>query len=97
MKIIFARTYENVQFQGKYQNHFSEDARPGHAAVSITLHEEINCIEVNSSTDSALIPLVNIAFMKLDSPLAETKRAEAAAEEAKPKNNPVLNTVKKPR
>lgn len=97
MKIIHVRTHENVILDGNLENNFMDTDRNRRPATTIELIKELNCVQISSNTDSALVPMVNIAFMKLESPYSVLKEEEAKAEAAKPKSNPSLNKVSKPK
>ena len=96
-KIIFVSTHENVNFEKKYQSHFSSEKRPGRSSVEITLLADLQCVEVKNENDRVIIPLVNIAFLKLESKISKEKAEADKKEAAKPKNNPKLNPIKKPK
>ncbi len=97
MKIIHVRTHENVVLDGNLENNFMAINRNRRPSTKMQLIKELNCIEISSEKDSVLVPMVNIAFIKVESPYSLEKEAAAKAEAAKPKSNPKLNTVKKPR
>jgi len=97
MKITHIRTHENVVLNDKLENNFMNTDRNRRPATKMTLLQELNCVQLESGKDIALVPMVNIAFIKLESPFSIAKEEAIAKEAAKPKSNAALNKVKKPR
>lgn len=96
-KIVFVRTHENVNFEKTYQNHFSTEKRPGRSQVQINLIPELQCVQIHNDQDSVVVPLVNIAFLKLEGKLIIDSRKAAAEEAAKPKSTIKSHQIKKPK
>lgn len=96
-KIIALRVHQSVVFNGTHVSNFTARGGAGKAPADMTILADMNCVLVEDKNDRALIPFVNIAYMKLESKRSIKKEEEKAKEAAKPKNNPKLNTVKRPR
>ena len=96
-KIVHMRVHQVVNFEGSLVSYFSSVGGPGRTAAKMTLLPEISCVLCEGPKDKALVPLVNVAFLKLESESFQKKQKEIKEEAAKPKNNPKLNKVSKPR
>ncbi len=97
MKIIHIKTHESVIFgKTQQQNFFNKDV-PGRGRVEMVLKPEIACVEMKNEIDHVLIPVVNIAFMKLATEASKAKESAKAKEASKPKTNTKPSDIKKPR
>lgn len=96
-KIVALRVHQSVVFNGTHVSNFTERGSAGKAPADMTIVPELNCVLIEDRNDRALVPFVNIAYMKLNSKLHLEKEEFRKTEESKPKNNPKLNAVKRPR
>jgi len=60
------RTHQAVVFEKKQQNYFSITPTTGRTTVNIEFMPEIQAVIIHTEEDRALIPFVNIAYMKLE-------------------------------
>lgn len=95
-KIVALRVHQSVVFDGTQVSNFTPRGSRGKHPADITLMSDIQCVLVESATDRALIPFVNIAYMKLDSVLEQEKESAAKAEVEKKKDKKP-QSVKRPR
>jgi hypothetical protein len=94
MKIVHVKTHEAVKFGNSQEFNFYNFATiPGRKTVDIVLNKELNCIELKTELDHVLIPMVNIAFMKLDNKAHQDK--QEAKKKPKPSSKP--SDIKRPR
>ncbi len=97
MKIIQVRTHESVNLDGKGNTNFSVEAYSNRPGYEIELIPELTSVQISSESDSVIVPLVNVAFMKTETKYSKAKYQAKEKEAKKPKNNPALNKVNRPK
>jgi len=97
MKIVQVRTHEDVMIDGKYVKNFKNIAHGTYKGYDMEIVEEYAAIQISTSTDIVIVPMVNIAFFKPESKFSKSKQAATEKEAKKPKNNPALNKVNRPK
>ena len=98
-KILQIRTHESVEFDKSRQNYFTSVPTTGRTIVDFTIVPELNCLLLESKTDRALVPFVNLAYIKLESSASKAAAAEKKQAEkiAKTNQKNAKDTVKRPR
>lgn len=79
-KIIHVKVHEAVNFEKALVTYFSTIGGPGRTAAKMTLLKDIQCILVEGPKDRAIVPLVNIAYIKIESDLSKEKEEKKKAE-----------------
>lgn len=96
-KITQIRLHQALIFGGKQETWFSSEDVRGRVRVDFEFVPELQCIYVSNHSDKALVPLVNIAFMKLETEESKKKLEEVKAEQAKPKSTNKSHQIKRPK
>lgn len=96
-KIIEMRVHQAVKFEKSLVTYFTTEGGPGRASASMEILPELSCVLVNGPTDRALVPLVNIAFLKLESISSKAKSAAKKTEAEKVKSTLKASDIKKPK
>ena len=97
-KILQLRTHMGVRFEGTEVTFFTAVKATGKQLTKMKILPELQCVLCEGEKDRALIPFVNIAYMKLDSKLAEEKAEEVAKADAiASENRKQITRAKKPR
>lgn len=96
-RITQIRLHQALIFGGKQETWFSSENVRGRIRVDFEIVPELQSIYVSNNTDKALVPLVNIAFMKLETVESKKKVEELNKEISKPKTNIKSKDIKRPR
>ena len=96
-KIIHMKVHQAVNFEKALVSYFSENPGPGRTGAKMTIVDNLQAVLVEGPTDRALVPFVNIAFMKLDSKASQEKEKADKKEAAKPKSTVKSHEIKRPR
>ena len=73
-KILQLRVHQHVVFEGTHVSNFSDKLSAGKSKAIMTLRADLGGIIVESKKDRAFIPMVNIAYLKLDCPFLKKER-----------------------
>lgn len=71
--VLSIRMHQAVEFNKVQASYFSGKGARGKNKANLTLMPEIQCVLVENATDKALVPFVNIAYIKLEK-LEEAKK-----------------------
>lgn len=96
-KIVFLKVHEAVKLEGNLCTHFSNAEIRGKIKADMQLIPELMSVQISGSQDTILVPLVNIAYLQLETSYVNDKRKEAAGNaDLKPKQSLKPEEVRRP-
>lgn len=96
-KLTHMRVHQAVSFEKGLVSFFSSQGGPNRAAAKMTILENLQAVLCEGPTDKVLVPMVNVAFIKLETEAEKKKQKEAEKEANKPKSTLKAQDIKRPR